>query len=372
MDDQHLAAALRLAALPAISNQAKCQILAQLQEPEALADLPQAIAEKIAGPASQALANWHAGFDEKHMAQRLGLLEQHQIHLLLHNDPAYPAQLKQLADAPPVLFYQGNPELLSGPQLAMVGSRRATPAGLKNAQAFAAEFADSGLTITSGLAAGIDTAAHRGALGRLGTTIAVVATGLDEVYPRSNISLARAIAENGCIISEFLPGTPARRAHFPQRNRLISGLALGVLVVEADTRSGSLITARLAGEQGREIFAIPGSIHSPTSRGCHQLIKQGAMLVETTSDVLSELKPYLESVLRNIETGHPEGNVTEDDLDKDLARVLNLVDFAPTRLEDIAAHSNLSIELVSSALLRLELAGRVSPLPGGQYQRIPG
>lgn len=165
--------------------------------------------------------------------------------------------------------------------------------------------------------------------------------------------------------------TPARRTHFPQRNRLISGLSLGVLVVEADTRSGSLITARLAGEQGREIFAIPGSIHNPTSRGCHQLIRQGAKLVETTADVLLELKTGLEIELNSIQPSAISGPYNEKNLDPDAIKVLNQVDFAPTRLEDIADHSNLPIELVSSKLLQLELAGRVSPFPGGQYQRIP-
>ncbi|MCK5919963.1 MAG: DNA-processing protein DprA, partial [Methylococcales bacterium] len=279
-------------------------------------------------------------------------------------------QLKQLNDAPPVLFTRGDISLLNGPQLAIVGSRNASPSGLKTAQDFAADFAKSGLTITSGLALGIDAAAHRGAVNEIGRTIAVVATGLDQVYPRRNLALAKEIVNKGLMISEFPPLTPARREHFPRRNRLISGLALGVLVVEADTRSGSLITARLAGEQGREIFAIPGSIHLPTSRGCHQLIRQGAKLVETTTDVLEELKPALQVVLNSPPSDNTKKNKPQQDYDTNTQIILKLVDFAPTQLDDIAIGSNLPIELVSSILLQLELAGEIAPLPGSQYQRI--
>jgi DNA processing protein len=292
-DDQQFAACLRLAAIK-LSNRCKQRLLEHFVTPQAIFDASIDELKALLSVNNSTLRKALNETDEALIEQQLELLINHKIDILLHNSPDYPPLLNQIADAPPILFTRGDVKLLSGPQLALVGSRNASPSGLKTARAFAAEFAASGLTVTSGLAAGIDTEAHKGALDEIGRTLAVVATGLDEVYPRSNLPLARAIVKKGCMVSEFPPMTPARRAHFPQRNRIISGLSLGVLVVEADTRSGSLITARLAGEQGREIFAIPGSIHSPTSRGCHQLIRQGAKLVETTADVLLEIKTGLE------------------------------------------------------------------------------
>ena len=372
-DDQQLAACLRLAAVK-LNNSCKQRLLEQYKNPQIIFETPLDEIKALLLINSQPLRKAFNEINEAQIEQQLALLKHHKISTLLHHSDAYPQQLKQIADAPAILFTRGDVQLLSGPQLAMVGSRNASPSGLKTARDFAADFAATGLTVTSGLAAGIDTATHEGALNQIGRTIAVVATGLDEVYPRSNLSLARSIVKKGCMISEFPPMTPARRAHFPQRNRLISGLSLGVLVVEADTRSGSLITARLAGEQGREIFAIPGSIHSPTSRGCHQLIRQGAKLVETTADVLLEIRTGLEIEL-NLSTAKAHTNeipamADENNLDPESINVLNQVDFAPTPLEDIAAHSNLAIELVLSKLLQLELAGKISPLPGGQYQKI--
>jgi len=372
-DDQQLAACLRLAAVK-LNNNCKQRLLEQYKNPQIIFETPLDEIKALLLINSQPLRKAFNEINEAQIEQQLALLKHHKISTLLHHSDAYPQQLKQIADAPAILFTRGDVQLLSGPQLAMVGSRNASPSGLKTARDFAADFAATGLTVTSGLAAGIDTATHEGALNQIGRTIAVVATGLDEVYPRSNLSLARSIVKKGCMISEFPPMTPARRAHFPQRNRLISGLSLGVLVVEADTRSGSLITARLAGEQGREIFAIPGSIHSPTSRGCHQLIRQGAKLVETTADVLLEIRTGLEIEL-NLSTAKAHTNeipamADENNLDPESINVLNQVDFAPTPLEDIAAHSNLAIELVLSKLLQLELAGKISPLPGGQYQKI--
>lgn len=370
-DDDHLGAGLKLAALSGLGQGNRRRLLAHFPDPRAIFETPiedlKALLLVPGGRIREALA----AIDEDRVARQLQLLRQHDISILPSSSPAYPERLKELPDAPALLFTQGCADLLSGPQLAMVGSRNASPSGLRTAQAFAADFSAAGLTITSGLASGIDSAAHRGALQQIGGTIAVVATGLDEVYPRQNRSLATEILDRGCLVSEYPPLTPARRTQFPQRNRIISGLALGVLVVEADTRSGSLITARLAGEQGREVFAIPGSIHQPTSRGCHQLIRQGAKLVETTGDVLVELKPQLENLLRTRPDHAPISSKREKPLDPDAKKVLNQVDFAPTRLEDIAVHSNLPVELVSSKLLQLELAGRVSPLPGGRYQRIP-
>jgi len=368
-DDQQLAACLRLAAIN-LNNTSKQRLLEQYKQPQTIFDTPLDELRALLLVNSQPLRKAFGDIDEERIEQQLALLRHHKINVVLHHSPDYPPLLKQIADAPAMLFTRGDAQLLCGPQLAMVGSRNASPSGLKTARDFAADFAAAGLTVTSGLAAGIDTATHEGALNEIGRTIAVVATGLDEVYPRSNLRLAQSVVKKGCMISEFPPMTPARRAHFPQRNRLISGLSLGVLVVEADTRSGSLITARLAGEQGREIFAIPGSIHSPTSRGCHQLIRQGAKLVETTADVLLEIKTGLEIELNSPPQKALSTEADEKNLDPEAINVLNQLDFAPTSLEDIAAHSNLTIELVLSKLLQLELAGKISPLPGGQYQKI--
>ncbi len=370
MDDSELTACLRLSAITGLTAIEKQRLLEHYLQPSAIfsATLDE-IKALVLIPGTQLRAAFSSA-DEARLEQQLALLKSHHIYPLTHNHPDYPPLLRQIPDAPSVLYTRGNIELLSGPQLAMVGSRHASPGGIKTAQAFASDFSCAGLTITSGLAAGIDTAAHRGAINELGGTIAVVATGLDEVYPKSNLELARAIVSRGVMVSEFPPLTPARRANFPQRNRLISGLSLGVLVVEADTRSGSLITARMAGEQGRETFAIPGSIHLPTSRGCHQLIRQGAKLVETTADVLLELKPYLESELKLKHDTARNQKQSNTKLDQNTKTVLNLVDFAPTLLQDISTDSNLPIELVLSILLQLELAGQVAPLPGGQYQRI--
>ena len=227
------------------------------------------------------------------LSQDLEWLAQPGCGLMGWNDAAYPRRLRDIAHPPPVLFWRGDISLLQAPYLAIVGARNATPQGLENARAFSAELAANGLGIVSGLALGIDGAAHAGALDADGITTAVCATGLDRVYPRQHHALATRIAETGLLISEFLPGTAPRPQHFPRRNRLIAGLSLGVLVVEAARESGSLITARLAGEQGREVFAIPGSIHNVMSRGCHALIRQGAKLVETAQDIVEEIGPLL-------------------------------------------------------------------------------
>ena len=219
----------------------------------------------------------------------LDWLDDQNHHLLHCQDERYPDLLLETGHAPLCLFVAGNPEILSLPQLAIVGSRNATAGGIELAREFASLLTRSGLIITSGLAAGIDTAAHRGALDSDGSTIAVLGTGPDTVYPAQNKKLAQQICCNGALVSEFPPGTPVRRSHFPQRNRLMSGLSLGTLVVEAGFRSGSLITARYSGDYGREVFAVPGSVHSPLSKGCHRLIRQGAKLVETAADIIEEL-----------------------------------------------------------------------------------
>ena len=369
-DASNKIACLKLSWMRGLNNTLKIQLLEHYQHADRIFSAPLAEIKQQLPLAGHRITKAFTAIEDDRVEQQLALLEHHRIDIITYNSPQYPERLKQIADAPPILFVRGKAELLGGPQLAMVGSRNASPSGLKTAQAFATDLSRSGITITSGLASGIDAAAHRGALNEIGCTIAVVATGLDEVYPKQNISLAKDIVRHGLMISEFPPLTPARREHFPRRNRLISGLSLGTLVVEADTRSGSLITARLAGEQGREVFAIPGSIHLPTSRGCHQLIRQGAKLVETTADILSELKPALSREINASQPPAEHKSAAQDDFDAQTLSVLKMVDFAPTAIEDIVTHSNLSIDLVSSILLKLELTGHIAPIAGGQYQRI--
>ena len=272
-------------------------------------------------------------------------------------DPDYPKTLLEIADPPAMLYCKGTRALLNQPGLGIVGSRNATPQGVRDAEAFAHALSDAGLTIVSGLALGIDAAAHRGGLAGAGSSVAIIGTGLDRIYPARNKALAHQLAENGLIVSEFPLGTAPLPGHFPRRNRLISGLSRGVLVVEAAPNSGSLITARVATEQGREVFAIPGSIHSPLARGCHALIKQGAKLVESAADILDELAwqqrlapPVLRETLPD--------------------PVLDALDGAPTTLDTLAQRTGLTLDALSAKLLTLELDGRIAPLPGGRYQKI--
>lgn len=290
-------------------------------------------------------------------------------HILTWDDPRYPPRLRETPGAPPVLFVIGDPEWLAMPQLAMVGSRGPTPGGEANARAFARELAASGLTITSGLAMGIDAAAHRGALEAAGTTVAVTATGPDRVYPARHRQLAHEIAARGAIVTEFPVGTGPQRSHFPRRNRLISALALGTLVVEAGLRSGALITARLAAEQGREVFAVPGSIHNPLARGCHRLIRQGAKLVETAADVLEELAPLLETPNFGTRTA-PAPETPPAPADPEYGKLLEAMGFDPVSVDEIVQRTGLTVEAVSSMLLILELEGRVGMAGDGRYHRL--
>lgn len=289
-------------------------------------------------------------------------------HLITVSMPAYPHGLRQIPDPPPVLFVDGDVKVLSNPQLAMVGSRRATPSGVETAHCFSAELANCGLTITSGLALGVDAASHRGALAGGGPTLAVAANGLDMVYPRSHGRLARQVAENGALVSEFSPGVPPLARHFPRRNRLISGLSLGVVVVEAARRSGSLITARLAGEQGREVFAVPGPIQSPLAWGCHYLIRQGAKLVEQVSDILEEL-PAGAWQWPEKHAPAPAIELTQE-LGKLHKRVLECLAYRAASVDDLVERSGLTANTVCSILLALELRGLVVPVPGGAYCRV--
>jgi DNA processing protein len=306
--------------------------------------------------------------DEAAIAADLAWLEHSSARILLCTDPDYPPLLRETSGAPAVLYVLGSVAALASAQLAMVGSRNPTPAGRTTAREFAAWFARGGLTVTSGLALGIDAASHEGALSGGGLTVAVCGTGLDRVYPAEHAALAARIAASGALVSEFPPRTAPLRAHFPRRNRIISGLSLGTLVVEAARKSGSLITARLAVEAGREVFAIPGSIHSPLSRGCHQLIKDGAKLVEEAADVLSELKiPLSKEQL----TAPPAEREQPAELDKEYEMLLDALGFEPATIDTLVVRTHLPGESVASMLLILELDGRVAALPGGRYGRIP-
>jgi DNA processing protein len=299
------------------------------------------------------------GIDGDAVGPALVWLEDGNNHIVTLADNEYPQALLNIPDPPLLLYVKGRLDLLNRSALAVVGSRSATPQGINNAEAFAKSLSDAGLCIISGLAHGIDAAAHRGALRGQGGSIAIVGTGLDIVYPAANRELAHALAQQGTLVSEFPLGTPPLAANFPRRNRLISGMSLGSLVVEASLQSGSLITARLALEQGRDVFAIPGSIHAPQSKGCHALLKQGAKLVETAQDILEELGGATKT--SSLLASSPEG-----------ANPLMLEHFGfdPVDVETLSLRCGLTIAELSAMLLTLELSGHICALPGGLYQRI--
>ena len=346
---------LRLALAPGVGNGSLIRLLTAFGSPEAVLSCGRAaLAAHLSSAQCDALL---AEPDAAQWDAVQAWLAQPGNSLMTLADTDYPRTLLEIADPPAILYCKGRRDLLSQPALGIVGSRNATPQGVRDAEAFAHALSDAGLTIVSGLALGIDAAAHRGGLAGAGSSVAIIGTGLDRIYPARNKALAHQLAENGLIVSEFSLGTPPLPGHFPRRNRLISGLSRGVLVVEAAPDSGSLITARVATEQGREVFAIPGSIHSPLARGCHALIKQGAKLVESAADILDELAwqqrlgpPVL-----------PE-NVSDP--------VLDALDGAPTTLDALAQRTGLTLDALSAKLLALELDGRIASLPGGRYQKI--
>ena len=290
-----------------------------------------------------------------------------QNHLVCYHHSAYPGLLRQIAGFPALLYARGNLRLLPEPQIAIVGSRNCTPGGAQTAFDFAAELSSSGLTITSGLALGIDAAAHRGALHAAGKTIAVAGTGMDQIYPRRNQKLAGEILEQGLIVSEFPLGTSARPENFPQRNRIISGLSMATLVVEAAQRSGSLITARLATEQGREVYAVPGSIHNPQTRGCHQLIRDGARLAETPKDIMADLSGLPNLVLEQQGEG-PQKQA--EPVDREHRQLLETIGYDPVSCDILVQRSGLTIDKLSSMLLVLELSDLIQSAPGGCFVRI--
>lgn len=358
-DAGELAGWLRLTAVPGIGGETQRKLLKACGLPEAIFSASvSALAAVVGQELAQQLLHHDAGAD---IEAGLAWANQTGNRIVTLADAAYPGALLDQSDPPVLLYAKGRIELLNCPALAIVGSRNATRQGEANAEAFAEALAAAGITIVSGLALGIDAAAHRGALKSLASTIAVIGTGPDRIYPARNQDLARMLAERGLIISEFPVGTPPLANNFPRRNRIIAGLGLGCLVVEAAQRSGSLITARLAAEAGREVFAIPGSIHSPLSRGCHALIRQGAKLVESAQDVLEELR---------WETGLSASNSIDSADNSGEPALLALLGHDPCTVDALIERSGLTADSILAMLMALELDGRVAQLPGGLYQRL--
>ena len=304
--------------------------------------------------------------DEKCLSRALKWLDHDSHHLVTFGHDSYPELLTQIPGRPLLLYINGDIEALHLPSLAIIGSRNPTRGGLRNSVEFARYLARQGFSIVSGLAEGVDTAAHRGALDAGGKTVAVLGHGIDRVYPTANRDLAHAVSVAGALVTEYPLGARPLPWHFPERNRLISGLCLGTLVIEAARRSGSLITARLAAEQGREVFALPGSIHNPLARGCHELIRQGAKLVETASDIMNELAPLTGHMLQNtMESTRSETPVLHSD--NDYVELRTILSHDPITINELQSQSGLTIDELSSMLLILELHGEVESLYGGRY-----
>lgn len=364
MPDPGLAAWLRLSLTPGIGPAALRGMLTKYGLPDAVLARSRAELSQFASPS--ALDALRSPGVDRGVERALDWLKGEACALVTLADEAYPRALLEIADPPPVLYLRGRVELLGWPALAIVGSRNASAQGESNAAAFARALSDAGFAIVSGLALGIDAAAHRGGLAGASSTIAVLGTGIDVIYPRTNAELTARIGREGLLVSEFPLGTPAAQHHFPRRNRLISGLARGCLVVEAALPSGSLITARTAADQGRDVFAIPGSIHSPLSKGCHALIKTGAKLVESAEDVLAELSGVRAHPVRG-ERAAPRHTAARS---APAGGLLGHMGHDPVDIDTLCQRSGLSAEQVSAELLRLELDARVSALPGGFYERL--
>lgn len=347
---------LQLCLAPGVSAESVRRLLVAFGSPEQTLDAGRAALERIVA-ASVARAVL-AGPPEDRLQAVATWLDDPVNRIITLADAEYPQALLQTTDAPPVLYVKGRIELLNQRAIAIVGSRNATAQGIATAESFAHALSDAGFAVVSGLALGIDAAAHRGGLAGFARSIAVVGTGLDIVYPARNRSLALELAHEGAIISDFPLATPALAANFPRRNRLISGLAQGCLVVEAALSSGSLITARLANEQGKEVFAIPGSIHSPLSKGCHLLIKQGAKLVESVHDILEELHVAVPSQSQPTPSGRA------------VHRLLEFMGFDPCDIDTLALRSGLPAESIAALLTQFELDGSITTLPGGRFQRL--
>ncbi len=352
--DAALAAWLKLSLVPGLGNEGLRRLLKTFGSPEAvLAASISSLSNAVKPQVARAIVD--GGIDVASLDAVAAWLDDPQNCIVTLDDKAFPQSLLNIPDPPLLLYVKGRRGLLNSRALAIVGSRNASAQGVRNAEAFARSLAEAGFCVVSGLAHGIDAAAHRGGLMGQGASIAVVGTGLDKVYPAANRELAHQLAEHGAIISEFPLGTPPLASNFPRRNRIISGLCEGCLVVEASLQSGSLITARMALEQGREIFAIPGSIHAPQSKGCHALIKQGAKLVENSQDILEELGYQPATSLSKLPLEHP---------------LFQFFGFDPIDADTLIQRSGLTVAELSAILLKLELDGAITCLPGGLYQRM--
>lgn len=365
IERDELAAWLRLLETPQVGRDSARKLLATFGSPQAVFEAPtDAWRSVVPAAAARALRRMPEAVPPLVDLTWQWLTEDADVprSVLALGDPAYPPLLLETADPPLLLYTQGRTDLLTAPSIALVGSRNPTPQGTRHAQAFASQLSRSMLTVVSGLALGIDGAAHEGALEGPGSTVAVVGTGLDRVYPRQHLALAHRIARDGLVVSEYALGTPPLPAHFPLRNRLIAGLTRGTLVVEAALQSGSLITARLALEEGRDVFAIPRSIHSPLSRGCHALIKQGAKLVESAQDILEEL---------GLDSALPSAAAPSDDAPPPPGHpLLAALGHDPVALDALAARTGQSPQTLQAQLLELELTGQVARLPGQLFQRM--
>jgi DNA processing protein len=361
--EQELAQWIRLEQTPGVGCETGRKLLGAFGLPENIftadfAALRNVVSERVA----RALNAPPSDQTKALIDQTLAWVDQAGNRVLTLADAAYPKALLDVADPPLMLYAKGRLECLSSPALAVVGSRNATAQGIINASKFSEVLSQAGLTIISGMALGIDAAAHQGGLRGAGSTVAVIGTGADIAYPARNRQLAQQIAAEGCILTEYALGTPPAASNFPRRNRIISGLAQGVLVIEAAAQSGSLITARMAAEQGRDVFAIPGSIHSPLSKGCHLLIKQGAKLVESAQDVLEEIKHH---------AGAPTSSTPSATTQQTPASgILSAIGFDPVAPDALAEHCKLDIAMLNAQLLTLEMEGTIEMLPGGMVRRL--
>jgi DNA processing protein len=351
--DAHLASWLALSLISGLGNEGSRRLLQHFGLPANIFAAPSHALRQVVKPdIAEAISQ---GVSDAALAPVSAWLEDQNNHIITLADAEFPQALLNIPDPPILLYVKGRLELLNRPAFAIVGSRNATAQGIRNAEAFGQALSEAGLAIASGMAHGIDAAAHRGGLLGKSSSIAVVGTGLDKIYPAANKELAYQLAKEGAIVSEFPLGTPPLAANFPRRNRIISGLSLGALVVECSLQSGSLITARMALEQGREVFAIPGSIHAAQSKGPHHLIKQGAKLVECAEDILNELGFLTTAAPAAAPIKHP---------------LFEHLGFDPIDMDGLSKSSGLTIEALSAILLQLELEGSVAPLPSGLYQRI--
>ena len=359
IERDELAAWLRLLETPAVGRDTARRLLAAFGSPQGVFEAGSAALREVAGGLSTALCTAQPALQVLIESTWAWLARGEQRAVVTLGDALYPTLLVETADPPLLLYVQGRAELLAATSVAVVGSRNPTPQGLDNARSFARHLSQAGLSIVSGLALGIDGAAHEGALEGAGSTIAVVGTGLDSVYPKRHHALAHRIAAKGLMVSEYSLGTSPLPQHFPQRNRLIAGLSRGTLVVEAALQSGSLITARLAAECGREVFAIPGSIHAPQSRGCHMLIRQGAKLVDSAQDILEELR-----------LSSPLPTAARADAPERADPLLQALGLDPLTLDGLVERTGVTPAELSARLLELELEGKVARLPGQRFQRV--